>query len=270
MKTGKSIHESDPEASLKKTKRISVEVFIDSDTGSKSIAREIATLIKNKQKKHLPCILGLATGSTPKKVYAELIRFHKEEKLSFKNVITFNLDEYYPMQPDDSQSYVRFMEEQLFHHVDIPKSNYNIPDGTLSPEDISEFCINYDNKIADLGGLDLQLLGIGSNGHIGFNEPGSLLNSTTRLVYLNDTTRDAAAGDFQGIANVPKKAITMGVSTIMNAKRIILMAWGEGKSKIVKTALEGSINHQVPASFLQAHENVSFFIDEACSIDLER
>ncbi|HWZ21321.1 MAG TPA: glucosamine-6-phosphate deaminase [Cytophagaceae bacterium] len=266
----KSVLSSEPSIAVNRFEKISTEIFPNSELGSKAIAREIAELIKSKQKELKPCVLGLATGSTPKKVYAELIRLHKEEGLSFKNVITFNLDEYFPMEPDALQSYVRFMEEQLFNHVDIPKENYNIPNGTLKLEEVPAFCKEYDSKIEEFGGLDLQLLGIGGNGHIGFNEPGSLLNSRTRIIALDHSTRAAAAGEFQGLTNVPKKAITMGVSTIMQSKRIILMAWGEGKAKILKTAVEGAITDQVPASFLQNHSNTSFVIDEPCAGELTR
>ena len=266
----KSALSSEPSLAVNRFEKISTEIFLNSELGSKAIAREIAELIKSKQKELKPCVLGLATGSTPKKVYAELIRLHREEGLSFKNVITFNLDEYFPMEPDALQSYVRFMEEQLFNHVDIPKENYHIPDGTLKLEDVPGFCKEYDSKIEEYGGLDLQLLGIGGNGHIGFNEPGSLLNSRTRIIALDHSTRAAAAGEFQGLTKVPKKAITMGVSTIMQSKRIILMAWGEGKAKILKTAVEGPITDQVPASFLQNHSNTSFVIDEPCAAELTR
>ncbi len=266
----KNVLSSEPSLAVNRFEKISTEIFANSEQGSKAIAREIAELIKSKQKELKPCVLGLATGSTPKKVYAELIRLHKEEGLSFKNVVTFNLDEYFPMEPDALQSYVRFMEEQLFNHVDIPKENYNIPDGTLKLEEVPAFCKEYDAKIEEFGGLDLQLLGIGGNGHIGFNEPGSLLNSRTRIIALDHSTRAAAAGEFQGLTKVPKKAITMGVSTILQSKRIILMAWGESKAKIVKTAVEGPIVDTVPASFLQNHGNTTFVIDEPCATELTR
>ena len=266
----KNVLSSEPVLAVNRFEKISTEIFPNSEQGSKAIAREIAELIKSKQKELKPCVLGLDTGSTPKKVYAELIRLHKEEGLSFKNVVTFNLDEYFPMEPDALQSYVRFMEEQLFNHVDIPKENYHIPNGTIKLEDAAAFCKEYDAKIEEFGGLDLQLLGIGGNGHIGFNEPGSLINSKTRLIALDHSTRAAAAGEFQGLTKVPKKAITMGVSTIMQAKRIILMAWGEGKAKIVKTAVEGPIVDTVPASYLQNHNNTTFVIDEASATELTR
>ncbi|MND41953.1 Glucosamine-6-phosphate deaminase 1 [compost metagenome] len=250
--------------------RIPTKIFNNSQIASAAVAKEIADLIRQRQQEGRSVVLGLATGSTPIKVYKELIRLHKEEGLSFSNVYSFNLDEYYPMQPDSVHSYVRFMEEQLFNHVDIPKGNYNIPNGTLAQDQIAAFCGDYEQKIEDLGGLDFQLLGIGGNGHIGFNEPGSLENSRTRLITLDHVTRAAAAGEFQGLRNVPRKAITTGISTIMKARRIVLMGWGEGKSQIVASAVEGPITDQVPASYLQLHSNTTFVIDEACSSELTK
>ncbi|MDQ1088189.1 MULTISPECIES: glucosamine-6-phosphate deaminase [unclassified Siphonobacter] len=250
--------------------RIPTQIYADSNDASAAVAREIAEIIRAKQLQGKPAVLGLATGSSPKKVYAELIRLHREERLSFYNVITFNLDEYYPMQPDGQQSYVRFMQEQLFNHVDIPKNNYFVPDGTLSPAQIPAFCQNYERQIDELGGLDFQLLGIGRNGHIGFNEPGSHVNSRTRLMTLDLTTRADAALDFGGLANVPKKAITLGVNQIMKAKRVILLAWGEHKAKMIHQAIEGPVTDQVPASYLQGHPNVQFVLDESAAADLTR
>jgi glucosamine-6-phosphate deaminase len=212
--------------------------------------------------------LGLATGSSPIKVYQELVRMHKEEGLSFKNVITFNLDEYYPMQPNDINSYVYFMNEHLFSHIDIEKSNIHIPDGTVNSEGIDDFCLKYEEDIEKAGGLDIQILGIGRTGHIGFNEPGSTLTSNTRQIVLNEITREDAAPAFDEIENVPTVAITMGIGTIMKAKRVILMAWGKGKADIIQQTIEGEICDSVPATFLQHHKNVGFFLDKdaACKL----
>lgn len=253
-----------------KPEKIHTEVFRNSLMASQVVAAEIAGIIRSKQKAFKPCVLGLATGSTPQKLYTELIRLHREEGLSFKNVHTFNLDEYFPMSPESIFSYVRFMKEVFFNHIDIPKENCHIPDGKLAPENIAAFCKEYETLIEELGGIDIQLLGIGRNGHIGFNEPGSLINSHTRLVTLDQVTRASAANEFNGIINVPEKAITTGVSTIMNARRIILMAWGESKAHIVKQTIEGPATNQNPASFLQLHPNATFVIDEPCSIKLMR
>ena len=250
--------------------RIPTQIFADSDKASKAVALEIAALIRQKTKENKPAILGLATGSSPKKVYQELIWMHKEEGLSFKNVITFNLDEYHPMEPDSVQSYVRFMKEQLFDQIDIPVTNYHLPDGTLPIEKIPEFCKDYEDKIEKLGGLDFHLLGIGRNGHIGFNEPGSLINSKTRLMTLDINTKIDAAVDFGGLAKVPKKAITLGIDKIMQAKRIVLLAWGEHKAESVAKAVEGQVTSDIPASYIQQHTNATFILDETAAALLTR
>jgi glucosamine-6-phosphate deaminase len=254
----------------KRFEQIETKVFEDSSVASKAVARVIADTILEKQKENKACVLGLATGSSPKGLYAELVRLHKEEGLSFRNVISFNLDEYYPMEPDSINSYVRFMKELLLDHIDILPENYNIPDGTLSKDEISKYCHDYESKIEALGGIDLQILGIGGNGHIGFNESGSLQNSRTRLVALDHITRVAASGDFSGLNNTPRTAITLGVKKIMEAKRVILLAWGEGKSGIVKASVEGPQTNQVPASFLQEHNNVVFVLDKEAASKLTR
>ena len=250
--------------------RIPTQIFADSEKASKAVALEIAALIRQKAKENKPAVLGLATGSSPKKVYQELIRMHKEEGLSFKNVVTFNLDEYHPMEPDSVQSYVRFMKEQLFDQIDIPVTNYHLPDGTLPIEKIPEFCKDYEDKIEKLGGLDFHLLGIGRNGHIGFNEPGSLINSKTRLMTLDINTKIDAAVDFGGLAKVPKKAITLGIDKIMQAKRIVLLAWGEHKAESVARAVEGQVTSDIPASYLQQHTNATFILDETAAALLTR
>ncbi len=250
--------------------KLPVQVFSDKQLASHFVAKKIAELIKHKQRQGSTAVLGLATGATPVEVYQELVRMHKEEGLSFKNVITFNLDEYYPMQPQSTQSYVRFMKEKLFDHIDIPEENINIPDGTLTSEEIASFCIGYENKIEKVGGLDLQILGIGRTGHIGFNEPGSAPNSGTRLVTLDDLTRKDASKDFGGKENVPTKAITMGIGTIFKAKEIILMAWGSKKASIVQKAVEGEISGNVPATYLQLSPNVKIILDEEAAEELTR
>jgi glucosamine-6-phosphate deaminase len=251
----------------KEIEKIPVKVFNTSDAASTFVANEIAALIKHRSALGKHVVLGLATGSTPTKVYAELVRLHKEG-LSFKNVITFNLDEYYPMAADSLQSYVRFMNEHLFDHIDIPKANIHIPDGTLPKEKVATFCKEYDQQIADLGGIDLQILGVGRTGHIGFNEPGSSERSVTRMITLDQVTRIDAASDFFSEENVPKKAITMGVGTILQSKRIIMMAWGEGKGPIVKKAVEGPVTDQIPSTFLQKHNNTLVVLDDAASSQL--
>ncbi|MEZ2336456.1 glucosamine-6-phosphate deaminase [Mucilaginibacter sp. RCC_168] len=250
--------------------KLPVSVYGTQQQASVAVAARIATLIRDKQSRGEKAVLGLATGVTPIGVYNELVRLHREEGLSFQNVITFNLDEYYPMKPDAAQSYVTFMYENLFSHVDIDKASVHIPDGTLDKDDVVAFCLNYERQIEELGGLDLQILGIGRTGHIGFNEPGSAPNSGTRLVTLDDLTRSDAARDFGGKANVPTKAITMGIGTIFKAREIILMAWSKKKAPIIKKAVEGEMSGEVPATYLQLSDHVEFVLDEAAASELTR
>ena len=241
-----------------------------SKEGSKLIANSIALLIKEKQDQNKMCVLGLATGSSPLSVYRELVRLHKEENLSFENVISFNLDEYYPLIKEDVQSYHFFMYSNLFDHVNIKSENINIPSGEVSPEKLRISCISYEEKIKSAGGIDLQILGIGTNGHIGFNEPGSHLNSETRTITLDHLTRFDAAPAFQGIENVPRKAVTMGIQTILNAKRVLLMAWGSYKAEIIQKAIEGEISCFIPTSYLQHHKNTTLVIDTEAASELTR
>jgi glucosamine-6-phosphate deaminase len=257
---------------LEKTRfeKIHSVIFKDSKEASKIVAKEIADLIIKKQKENKNCVLGLATGSSPISVYQELVRMHKEEGLSFKNVITFNLDEYYSMDKNDINSYHHFMGTHLFNHIDIDKKNIHIPDGIIKKDKINEHCSNYEKQIVDFGGIDFQLLGIGRTGHIGFNEPGSNYSSLTRLVHLDYMTRNDARKSFYGIENVPTTAITMGIRTIRKSKRIVLMAWGNNKSLVVQKAIEGDIDSNIPSSFLQKHNNVTFVLDESASEHLTR
>lgn len=236
--------------------------------GARLVAEEIATRIRNCTDR--PFVLGLATGSSPIGVYQHLVQMHREEGLSFKNVITFNLDEYVPIAENDHQSYYHFMHEHLFHHIDIPSEQINIPKGYLKQEEIRAYCQSYEEKINALGGLDFQLLGIGRTGHIGFNEPGSHRNSATRLISLDPLTRADAAKDFNGLDKVPIKAITMGIDTIMNAQRVVLMAWGQHKASIVSRTVEGTISEAVPATFLQQHSNTTCILDQESAAQLTR
>lgn len=245
-------------------------IFDSSKEASILVAQEIANIIQRKEELNEPCVLGLATGSSPIKVYEELVRLHKEEGLSFANVVTFNLDEYYPMDKNDIQSYWYFMHEHLFNHVNILPQNINIPNGNISNEDLQQYCIDYEMKIKSYGGLDFQLLGIGRTGHIGFNEPGSHVNSGTRSITLDHLTRVDAASSFLGIDNVPKKAITMGIGTVKNAKRIVLLGWGISKAEIIKKTIEGEISSRVPATYLQQHNNTTFVLDTEASSELTR
>ena len=242
----------------------------DSSQACVELASEVADLIRERQAENKNVVLGLATGSTPVPFYRELIRLHKEDGLTFSNVHTFNLDEYYGLTRDHPESYFRFMHDQLFDHVDIPAGQIHIPDGTVALEEVYDFCLDYERKIEEAGGLDLQILGIGRTGHIGFNEPGSAADSITRMITLDRVTRQDAAADFLGVANVPRSAITMGVGTILNARRIVLMAWGSNKAEIVREAVEGEMTDRISASFLQSHDNAVFLVDEAASSHLTR
>ncbi|RYY53339.1 MAG: glucosamine-6-phosphate deaminase, partial [Chitinophagaceae bacterium] len=250
--------------------KIDTSIYENAGEACTAAAREIASLIRAKQSAGEQAILGLATGSTPKKVYAALVRMHKEEGLSFRNVVSFNLDEYYSLAPDALQSYRRFMDENLFRHIDIPAENCYLPDGLVAAEKVKQHCEQYEQLITSFGGIDLQLLGIGRNGHIGFNEPGSHVSSVTRLITLDHSTRFDAAYDFGNLSNVPRKAITMGVGTILQARRVILLAWGERKSGIISQAIEGPVTEFVPASYLQGHQNVEFILDESAAAELTR
>lgn len=259
-----------PNALTAAVEKIPTTVFPSADVASAAVAREIAALIRDKAARKETAVLGLATGSSPTRVYDELVRIHKEEGLSFKNVVTFNLDEYYPMKPDELQSYVRFMREHLFDHIDIPAGNWHVPDGTLPRDKVFAYCADYERQIKAAGGIDIQILGVGRTGHIGFNEPGSGRDSRTRLITLDKLTRLDAAADFFGEANVPRKAITMGVETVMNARRLILMAWGEGKSKVIRKAVEGEVTPVIAASFLQQHPSAKIVLDTAAAAELTR
>ena len=250
--------------------KIDTSIYATAEDACNAAAAEIAALIRHKQRNGQTAVLGLATGSTPKKVYEALVAMHRQNGLSFKNVVTFNLDEYYSLQPDALKSYRHFMEENLFKHIDIKKESCYLPHGGIPQEMVKMHCREYEKKIEAFGGIDFQLLGIGRNGHIGFNEPGSHVSSATRLITLDHLTRFDAAYEFGSLANVPRKAITMGVGTILKAKRIVLLAWGERKANIIQQAVEGPVTEFVPASYLQGHNNVEFILDESAAASLTR
>ncbi len=250
--------------------RISTVVVDTHDDLARVVAARIAALIRSRAAEGRPLVLGLATGSTPIGVYRELIRLHREDGLSFRGVVSFNLDEYYPMAPDSIHSYHRFMWENLFSHVDIDAKNVHIPEGTWSRSELDAKCRAYEDAIVAAGGIDFQLLGIGKTGHIGFNEPGSGENSRTRLIHLDSITRRDAAADFFGEDNVPREAITMGIATILGAREIAILATGEHKAGVVRRAVEGEIDRAVAATFLQRHPHTTFYLDEAAAADLTR
>ena len=259
-----------PSPAARARERIPTFVFADHDVLAVAVARRIADTIRARAAEGRTAVLGLATGSTPLGVYRELVRMHREEGLSFRGVVTFNLDEYFPMDPGNPHSYHRFMWEQLFAHVDIDRANVHIPRGDVERNRVATECAAYEQAIASAGGIDLQILGIGKTGHIGFNEPGSGASSRTRLVTLDTITRRDAAADFFGEENVPREAITMGVATILDAREIAILATGEHKSSIVQRAVEGEVDLQVAATFLQRHPATTFHVDRAAAADLTR
>ena len=250
--------------------KIPSQIFPSSAAAAAALAAEVAELIRTKNAAGQNAVLGLATGSSPVPFYRELIRLHREDGLSFAKVITFNLDEYYGLASDHPESYARFMSEQLFDHIDIPAASINIPSGTVSSDQVFAHCRQYEKAIDAAGGIDLQILGIGRTGHIGFNEPGSSRDSLTRRITLDRVTRQDAASDFRGEENVPRFAITMGVGTILRARKLALMAWGENKAEVVARAVEGPVTEAVSASFLQDHPDARFFIDEGAGRELTR
>jgi glucosamine-6-phosphate deaminase len=253
-----------------KWEHIPVVIFEQPKLAAARVAQEIAQLVRDREADGLKVVLGLATGSTPIFVYQELARLHREEGLSFRNVITFNLDEYYPISPEHARSYHRFMREHLFDHLDIPESQIHIPDGAIPRGDVAAACERYEKQIAEAGGIDLQILGIGRTGHIGFNEPGSSRRSMTRLIHLDRVTRLDAIKDFQSEELVPRTAITMGVKTILQARRIVILAFGEHKASIVARAVEGEVTAEVTATYLQDHEDCLMVLDQAAAGQLTR
>jgi glucosamine-6-phosphate deaminase len=250
--------------------KIPTVVLSDHEAIALRVAERIAAVIRERNATGEDAVLGLATGSTPIGVYRELVRKHRDEGLSFKHVVTFNLDEYYPMQRESIHSYHRFMWENLFTHVDIDPANVHIPDGTIPREQVDDYGAEYERQIEEAGGIDFQILGLGKTGHIGFNEPGSGYESRTRIVTLDTVTRRDAAADFFGEEYVPREAITMGVATIMDAREIAILATGEHKSSIVRRAVEGEVDVEVAATFLQRHSNTTFYVDEAAAAELTR
>ncbi|HEY8470432.1 MAG TPA: glucosamine-6-phosphate deaminase [Longimicrobiales bacterium] len=250
--------------------RVPVVIVEEYEDIARLIADRIATLIRTKRAAGEYAVLGLATGSTPIGIYRELIRMHREEGLDFSNVITFNLDEYFPMQPDSIHSYHRYMWENFFEHVNVRPENVHIPRGDIPRSQVDAYCREYEAAIERAGGIDFQILGIGKTGHIGFNEPGSGVDSRTRLVTLDTVTRKDAAADFFGEENVPREAITMGVATILEAREIALIATGEHKASIVRRAVEGDISPDVAATYLQEHPNATFYVDAAAASELTR
>ncbi len=250
--------------------KIPVKIFASPLEGSVFVAKQIADLIKTNDAAEKKTVIGLATGSTPKTLYALLVKMYKEDGLSFKNVITFNLDQYYPMEKDALQSYHYFMRKNLFEQTDINPNNYHLPNGLIPKDAMKAHCNNYEKLIEDAGGIDIQILGIGINGHIGFNEPGSGFYTKTRLTSLDNSTRLANSYEFGNMSEVPRMAITMGIGTILKSKKIILMAWGQNKAPVIQQASELDDTEELPASLLQNHDDCCFVVDEAAASELTR
>ncbi len=250
--------------------KVPVKIFDNPGEGSYYVAQIIAEAIKTREAEGKKCVIGLATGSSPKTLYTELVKLHRSAGLSFKNVVTFNLDQYYPMEKDALQSYHYFMRKNLFEQTDIDPSNYHLPDGLVPKEKVKAHCLEYEQKIEAAGGLDIQILGVGINGHIGFNEPGSGIYTKTRLITLDNSTRLANSYEFGNMSEVPRLAITMGVSTILKARKIILMAWGENKAPVIQKAVELTDTEDIPASLLQNHDDCTFVLDKAAASELTR
>ncbi len=248
----------------------SVFVFPSPSEACRQVAAEIGQLIREKAALGGTAVLGLATGNTPVPLYRELIRLHREEGLSFGNVVSFNLDEYLGLERDHAESYWTFMHRNLFDRIDISPENIHLPSGTVTAVDIPAHCREYEARIKAAGGIDYQILGIGRTGHIGFNEPGTPIDARTQKIHLDEITRQDAAPAFGGIGRVPTEAITMGCGTILEARRIALLAWGRKKAAIVKEAVEGPVSAEVSASFLQTHGNATFFLDEEAASGLSR
>ena len=255
---------------LTRLEKIPTDIYESAEEGANHVAYEIAQLIRDKQKAGRFCVLALPGGNSPRNVYSALIRIHKEEGLSFRNVIIFNLYEYYPLTSDAINSNLNALKEMFLDHVDVDKQNIFSPDGTIPKDTIFEYCRLYEQRIESFGGLDAVLLGIGRVGNIGFNEPGSRLNSTTRLILLDNDSRNVASKMFGSVECTPISSITMGVSTILAAKKIYLMAWGEDKAKMVKECVEGAVTDTIPASFLQTHNNAHVVIDLSAAGNLTR
>ena len=250
--------------------RISTVVVEDPDDLALLLADRIIDVIRRETDAKGHCVLGLATGSTPIGIYRELISRHQAGEVDFTNVITFNLDEYYPMEAYSIHSYRMFMMENFFSHVNMDPRNIHIPDGSIKRSHLAEHCAEYEHAIREAGGIDFQILGIGRSGHIGFNEPGSSLQSRARSIILDTITRRDAAADFFGEDNVPTEAITMGIATILEAREVALIATGEHKTAIVRRAVEEPISQDVTATYLQQHANATVYLDAPAAADLTR
>lgn len=255
---------------LTRFEKIPTDIYESVEEGARQIAEEIAFTIREKQKAGRFCVMALPGGNSPRYVFDELIRMHRDEALSFRNVIVFSIYEYYPLAPDAISSNLKSLQDMFLNQVDINPQNVFSPDGTITKDTIFEQCRLFEQRIESFEGIDIMLLGIGRTGNIGFNEPGSQVNSTTRLILLDNTSRNEAAKQFGGTENVPVSSITMGISTILGAKKIYLMAWGDEKAQMIKETVEGKVTDTIPASYLQTHTNVRVAIDLSAASNLTR
>ena len=246
-------------------KKIKTKVYPNSKSGSKIFAKSLVNEINEVLLKKKYCLISIPTGNTPTDLYKELIELYKKKKISFKNILFFNLDEFYPISEDDIQSYNYYLNEKLFNHIDIPKKNINMLNGDINENNINSHCISFEDKIKRLGGLDIQVLGIGQNGHIGFNEPGSLIDSKTRKVNISDHSLSIISNEFNNKNEIPKEALTMGVDTILSSNKIFLLAWGKTKSTIIGKTIKNKITKNIPATYLKNHNDVTFILDKYSS-----
>jgi glucosamine-6-phosphate deaminase len=249
----------------KRYEKVPVEIYENSTTPSTIVANAIAEIILKKERLNSHAVIGLSSASSNIEVFEELVRLHSSKQLSFKKVHIFSLDEYYPLNPNELQSHYRFIKEYLLDYIDIPKENIHCLDSEVPKEMIHDYCDNYESRISDLGGMDAILLG-----SMGFNEPGSYYNSKTRLITLNYNTRVAAASEFFGVEYVPHYALTMGIETILSARKIYYLAFGEGKTKSIATLVEGDISNMSPITYLQSHKDLKLYIDSAAAAELTR
>lgn len=246
-------------------KEIQIKVYPNSINASKIFAKSLVDEINKILYKKKCCSISMPTGNTPIDLYNELIELYKKKKISFKNIFFFNLDEFYPISKDDIQSYNYYLNEKLFNHVDIPEENINMLDGDVNEKNIISHCLSFEDKIEKLGGLDIQILGIGQNGHIGFNEPGSLIYSKTRKVKISNHSLSILSNEFKNKNKIPKEALTMGVDTILSSNKIFLLAWGETKSTIISKTIKNKVTKNIPATYLKNHNNVTFILDKNSS-----
>ncbi len=245
--------------------KIRYRVFENPDSASAQVAAEIAQLIRERATLGRTVVLGLTAGPTLQPLYAELIYQHREEALSLKNVITFNLDEYVGLDRAHPTSFRSCMQQHFFDHVDIPRENIRFLSGTVTAHEVQNHCTAYEKQITKVGGIDYQVIGIGRSGRLGFNESGTPAHALTQQVELGELTRSAMAKTFDGLGDIPTHALTMGCGTILRARKIALLAWGSNKARIVRSAVQGPVTSRICASYFQNHPGTQFFLDLAAA-----